>query len=68
MKKRRRQNDRKHKEIKGSQKYFTLDISLEFDSMENMKITSSESNGKSEKSGKWLIKSLGVKAKVSPQK
>ena len=33
---------RKHKAIKGSDKYFTLDISLHFDSMEKMKITSSE--------------------------
>ena len=36
-------NVRKHKEIKGGDKYVTLDISLNFDSLEKMKITSSES-------------------------
>ena len=41
-----RHNVRKHKEIKGSEKYVTLDISLKFDSLDNMKITSSESKGK----------------------
>ena len=35
-------NVSKHREIKGSYKYFTLDISLKFESMENMIITSSE--------------------------
>ena len=38
-----RRNVRKHKEIKGSNKYVTLGISLKFDSMDKMKITSSES-------------------------
>ena len=59
---------RKHKEIKGSDKIVTLNVSAKFDSMEKMKITSSESKRKLEWSGKWLIKSLGVKAKVSRQK
>ena len=36
-------NVRKHKEIKGSDNYVTLDISLQFDNLEKMKITSSES-------------------------
>ena len=36
--------------------------------MENMKITSSESKGKLERSGKGLIASLAFKAKVRPQK
>ena len=35
------QNVRKNKEIKGSDKYVTLDISSKFDSLEKMKITSS---------------------------
>ena len=61
-------NVREHKEIKGSEKYVTLDISSKFDSLDEMKITSSESKGKLERSGKWLITSLGYKAKVSPQK
>ena len=39
-------NDRKHREIKGSDKYVTLDISLKFDSLKNMTITSSESKEK----------------------
>ena len=41
-----RRNVRKHKEIKGSDKYVTLDISLKFESLEKMKITSSESKEK----------------------
>ena len=32
----------KNREIKGSEKYVTLDISLKFDSLEKMRITSSE--------------------------
>ena len=35
-------NVRKHKDIKGSDKYVTLDILLKFDSLYNMRITSSE--------------------------
>ena len=41
-----RQNVSKHKEIKGSDKFVKLDISLKFDSLYKMKITSSESKGK----------------------
>ena len=41
MKNHGRRNFRKHKYIKGSYKYVTLDISLKFDSMDKMKITSS---------------------------
>ena len=36
-------NVSKQTEIKDSDKYFTLNISLKFDSLERMKITSSES-------------------------
>ena len=61
-------NVRKHREIKGSGKYVTLDISLKFDSLEKIKITSSESKEKLERSGKGLITSLGFKAKVRLQK
>ena len=39
-------NVRKHKEIKGSDKYVNLDISLKFDNLDKMKIKSSESKGK----------------------
>ena len=38
-----RRNVRKQREIKDSDKYFTLNILLEFDSLDKMKITSSES-------------------------
>ena len=37
-----RHNVRKHREIKASDNYVTLDISLKFDIMEKMTITSSE--------------------------
>ena len=42
--------------------------SLEFDSLDKMKITSSESKEKLERSRKGLIDSLGFKAKLRPQK
>ena len=63
-----RRNVKKHKDIKGSYKYVTLDISSKFDSLDNMKITPSESKGKLERSGKGLITSLDFKAKARPQK
>ena len=37
-----RRKVRKHKEIQDSDKILTLDISSKFDSLDNMKITSSE--------------------------
>ena len=61
-------NVRKHKEIKGSDKHVNLDISSKFDSLDKMKITSLESKGKLEISGKRLITSLGFKAKLRSQK
>ena len=54
---------KKHKDIRGSDKYVTLDIPSKFDSLDKMKITSSESRGKLEISGKGLITSLGFKTK-----
>ena len=63
-----RRNVSKHKDIKDSDKYVTLDISLKSDKLDNMKIKSSESKGKLQISGKGLITSLGFKAKVRPQK
>ena len=63
-----RRNVRKHKEITGSDNYVTLDISSKFDSLDKMKITSSESKGKLERSGKGLITSLGFKTKVRSPK
>ena len=62
-----RRNVRKHKEIRGSEKYVTLDISSKFDILDKMKITSSDSKGKLERSGKGLITSLGFKIKARSQ-
>ena len=62
-----RHNVSKLKDIKGSDKYVTLDISLMFDSLDKMKITSSESKGKLERSGKGLITYLGFKTKARSQ-
>ena len=59
---------RKHKDIKGSDKYVTLDISSRFDNLDKMKTTSSESKGKLERSGKGLVTSLVFKTKVGSQK
>ena len=56
-------NVRKHREIKGSEKYVTLDILLKFYSLEKMRITSSEPKYNLGISGKGLITSLGIKAK-----
>ena len=58
---------RKHKEIKDSDKYVTLDVSSKFESLEKMKTTISESKGKSERSGKGLVASLGFNTKVRSQ-
>ena len=61
-------NVRKHINIMGSDKYVTLEISLKFDSMDKMKITSSESKDILGRSGKGLITYLGLKAKASLNK
>ena len=63
-----RHNVRKHKDIKDSDNYFTLDIPSKFDSLDKIKTTSSESKGKLERSGKGLITSLGFKTKARSQK
>ena len=63
-----RRKVRKHKEIKGSDKYVNLDISSKFDSMDKMKTTSSDSKGKLERSGKGLVASLGFNTKAGSQK
>ena len=59
---------RKHTEIKGSYKYVTLGISSKFDILDKMKITSSESKGKLERSGRGLSTSLCFKTKTRSQK
>ena len=63
-----RSNIRKHRVIKGSDKYVTLNILLKFDSLKKMIIKSSESNDKLGISVKGLITPLCIKAKTSPNK
>ena len=58
----------KHIEIKGSDNYVTLDISLKFEILDKIKITSSESKDNLKISGKGLITSLGLRDKVRPYK
>ena len=58
-------NVRKHREIKGSDKYVTLDILLKFGGLEKMIITSSEPKYNWVRSGKGFITSLGLKVKSS---
>ena len=59
-------NVRNYIDIKGSEKYVTLDISLKFDGLKKIIITSSESKVKLGISGKGLIPSLSLKDKTSP--
>ena len=63
-----RRNVRKHRDIESSEKYVTLDILLIFVNLYKMKITSSESKNNLGRSGKGLITSMGIKAKVGPKK
>ena len=59
---------RKHKDIKGSDKFVTLNISSKFDSLKKMKTTSSESKVNLVRSGKGLVTALAFKTKVRSQK
>ena len=59
-----RRKVRKHKEIKGSDKIFTLNVSAKFESPNKMETTSSESKGKLGRSGKGLVTALAFKTKV----
>ena len=63
-----RQKIRKHNEIKVSDKSVTLDISSKFDILEKIKITSSESKGKLERSGKGLVTAMDFKTKLRSPK
>ena len=63
-----RRKFRKHKEIKGSDKIVTLNVSEKFDSLNKMKTTSSESKGKLGRSEKGLVTALAFKTKVRSQK
>ena len=63
-------NVRKHREIKDSDECVTLNmhdiskISEEFDDLEKMETTYSESKVKMEGSGKWLVTALALKTKA----
>ena len=63
-----RRKVRKHKDIKGNDKIVTLNVSAKFDSLNKMKITSSESKGKLGRSGKGLVTALAFKTKVRSQR
>ena len=58
----------KHKEIKGSDKIVTLNVSENFDSLNKMETISSESKEKLERSGKGLVTALDFKTKVRSPK
>ena len=62
MKKCGRQNVRKHRYIKGSEKYATLDILLIFGSLDKMRIINLDPKDDLGRSGKGLITSLGVRS------
>ena len=59
-----RRKVRKHKDIKSSDKIVTLNVPFNFDSLNNMETTSSESKGKLGRSGKGLVTALDLKTKV----
>ena len=59
-----RRKVRKHKEIKGSDKIVTLNVSKKFDSLNKMETTSSESKGKLVRLGKGLLTALAFKTEV----
>ena len=55
---------RKHKEIKGSDNYITLNISEKFDSLNKMETTYSDSKEKLGRTGKGLVTALDLKTKA----
>ena len=55
---------RKHKDIKGSDRCVTLNISEKFNSLNKMETTSSESKGKLGRSGKGLVTTLALKTQA----
>ena len=59
-----RRKVRKHKEIKGSDKIVTFNISAKLDSLNKMETTSSESKRKLERSGKGLVTAMAFNTKV----
>ena len=63
-----RRKVRKRKEIKGSDKIVTVNVSEKFDSLNKMKTRSSELKGKFGRSGKGLVNALAFKTKVRSSK
>ena len=63
-----RRKFRKHKDIRGSDKCVTLNVSEKFDSLNKMETTSSDSEGKLGRSGKGLVTALALKTKVRSEK
>ena len=73
-----KRNFRKHREIKDSDErvtlkaygnmYEILKFSEKFDNLDKMETTSSESKGKMEGSGKWLVTDLALKTKARSTK
>ena len=63
-----RRKVRKHKEIKGIDNIFTLNVSANLDSLNKIETTSSESKIKLGRSGKGLVTALDLKTKVRSQK
>ena len=61
-------NVKKTRDIKDSEKYIILNISLEFGSIDKMRITSSEPKYYFKISGKRLNNSLGIKHNVRSKK
>ena len=59
---------RKHRDIKVSEKYVTLDILLKFGSLSNTRITSPDKKYNLGRSGKGLISSLGLNVTARPIK
>ena len=56
-----RRNGSKYRDINNGENYITLDVSLDFGSLDNMKITSSEPKEYLGISGKGLITSMCLK-------
>ena len=68
MKKVGLRNVRKHRDIKNCDSYITLDISLRLDSLDRMKIESSEPKDNYWRSGKGFITSLSLETIVRLKK
>ena len=62
-----RRNIRKYSDTKDNDKYITLDISLNFGSLDKMRITSLEPKDNLGSSVKGLIAYLVIKAKATPK-